>query len=138
MNSVNFGANQFCGPSVISAIAGINTDEAVAVVISTSDRKRKIVTGLYMYELKAAFKELGFECSDVIPSARTVFGCLYSISRSSGNGYYVFMVPGHFIAIELNGEHKFICDNRSKTPVNAAASSRLGMKVNLIIKVTKK
>lgn len=141
MNSVNFGENKFCGPSVMSAIIGITTDEASAVLLSIikrhSPRTRK-VTGVIPRDLKLAFNTYGFSSQDIEVNGYNVFANLHwIINKGNADGYYIFMVPGHYIAVELNGQHKYICDNRSKDPINVSNSARLGQKVVSIFKVVK-
>ena len=48
-----------CGPSAISAIAGIQTHEAAAIIRRLFDRP--VVNGAYMDELAAALAELGWK-----------------------------------------------------------------------------
>lgn len=132
MNEVSFGNNKFCGPSVMSAILGITTDEAAAVISSITGRKK--VAGVYLSDLKKAFESCGCMTADIEVRATTVFGNLFNIKTE---GYYVFMVPGHFIAIEINGSHRYICDNHSRSPINAGSSARLGQKTTHIIRVLK-
>lgn len=134
MENVNFGKNTFCGPSVISAIAGINTDESEAVLKSVIGSNRPI-KGVYTADLKKAFIKLDYEIEDIRLIGRSLFSCLFQLKQ---DGYYIFMVPGHFIAIEVNGNHKYICDNHTKSPINVSNSSRLGQKVDSCFKVVKK
>jgi hypothetical protein len=134
MNEIN-GNNKFCGPSVLSAIAGITTDEAEAIIQSIVG-STKAVRGVYYSDLKKAFHSLKFKTVDVPNiSNHTVFSALYRLHRQDGT--YVFMVPGHFIAIEANGNHKYICDNHTKEPINVSSSARLGMKVLFAFRVFK-
>lgn len=135
MNAIKFGKNQFCGPSAMSAVLGITTDEAENVIQIVTKSKRK-VTGVYEQDLVSAFRYLGHDCQKIEPRAYTVFGNLYHICGV--NGYYIFTVDNHYITIEVNGNHIFICDNHSKVPVRASSSSRLGMRTVSIIKVDKR
>lgn len=129
METVKFGNNTYCGPSVMSAIAGINTDEAARIISSITGKKR--VTGVYEEHLRIAFDLIGFKTEKIQVTANTVFGNLFHLT----NGIYVFTVPGHYIAIEIDGNHRFICDNRTRSPINISASARLSQKVVSIIKV---
>lgn len=133
---INENGNKFCGPSVISAICGISTDHAADVInlIRGKVPIRTKVTGVYMHELKNAFRYLRYNCEDIKYDGR-----LFSFLTSSmAEGIYVIMIPGHFIAIEVNGNHKYICDNHTKEPINAAVSARAMQKVIAVIKVTKR
>lgn len=134
MNSIQLGENKFCGPSVISAICGVTTDEAAAVISSITGKQK--VTGVYPADLKKAFNKLGYSTTDV----KTVGNSLYSVLmflHGKENGMFVFMVPGHFIAIESDGNKKYICDNHTKEPLNIGSSARLGQKVISCFKVVK-
>ena len=134
MNEIDFGNNQFCGPSVLSAITGINTDEAAAVIQSVTG-SYKPVRGVLLKDLMQAFRQLGYKTIEEPWVGSSVFSALYSLHGKDGN--YVFMVPGHFIAIESNGNHKYICDNHTKSPINVSSSARLGMKVAALFRVEK-
>lgn len=134
MNSIQFGNNQFCGPSVLSAICGISTDEAAAVLSSITGKNK--ITGIFIRDLKTAFNHLGYDCLTVAVPNGSLFSTLFYLHGKDGQ--YVFTVPGHFIAIELNGNHKYICDNHTKEPINVGSSARLGMRVQAVLKVEKR
>jgi len=134
MNSIQFGKNQFCGPSVISAICGIGTDEASAILSTITGQKN--IKGVYTSDLIKAFNQLGYDCNSVTIPKGSLFSSLFYLHGKDGT--YVFMVPGHFIAIELNGNHKFICDNHTKEPINVGSSSRLGMRVQSIFRIERR
>ena len=53
------GRARKCGPSAISAIAGIHTHEAASIIRQLFDRKT--VNGVYMDELAAVLIELGWQ-----------------------------------------------------------------------------
>lgn len=137
MNQVTFGQNKFCGPSVMSAICGITTDEAESIIKSITCQKGR-VTGVYEKDLRAAFESIGYKTDKITFVGRSVFAALFHINYTYGNGFFVFTVPGHYIAVELNGNHRYICDNHSKEPINASASSRLGQKAVSVFRVVKK
>jgi hypothetical protein len=131
MNSIQFGANKFCGPSVLSAVLGITTDEASAVLSKVTGRK--IITSVWPLEVVKALQVYGYKSIKINPPASTLFGCL----RSLTDGVYLFYVPGHVVAIEVNGIHRYICDNHTKSTLNAASSSRLMQRVDSIYMVEK-
>lgn len=133
MNKIIFGDNQYCGPSVMSAIAGISTDQAAAVILSITGQRGK-VKGVFTKDLIKAFSRIGYDCT-LQTVNQSVF---YTMMMLNEDGMYVLEVPGHFIAVEVNGIHKFICDNASKEPVNAGVSARLSQKVTQIVKVVKR
>lgn len=134
MNKVNFGKNTFCGPSVISAIAGCTTDEAEALIQSVRGNRKKVV-GAYLSELTEVFRELNYSVSSLRGlENQSIFSSMF---RIRDDGYYVFLIPGHFIAIEVNGNNRFICDNHTKSPINLSNSARLNQKVLGVIRVIK-
>ena len=127
MNKINFGTNQFCGPSVMSAICGITTDEAEAVIQSITKSSKK-VTGVWDSDLKKAFESLKYEITNQSHlHGLSIFKAIFSLQGK--DGYYIFVVGNHFIAIEVNGNH-------TKSPINI--SSRLGQKVIRCFKVARK
>jgi hypothetical protein len=139
MNTIKLGENTFCGPSVISAIAGIDSDEAAALLSSITGKVK--IKAVYLEDLMKALKELGYSSERIRDfNDYSVFKSLFSIR----DGMYVYLVVdsmkekvGHFIAIEVNGSHRYICDNHTKSPINISSSARLGMKVRGMIKVVK-
>lgn len=129
INPIKQGNNTFCGPAVISAITGISTDEAEAVINSVrgkdSDRK---VTGVYNNELSKAFESLGWKAYN-IPGVygRTIYSLMFTMSIP---GVYLFFVSHHVIAIEITiSGRRYIIDNHTKNPLNLSNSARIGQKV---------
>lgn len=136
MNPVTFGANVFCGPAVISAVAGVTTDEA-AKLVQDLRRSSRPVKAMYNSELIQVFSRLGFNTVYLDKyKTSSLFYLLHSVLLEPGT--YVFMVPGHFIAIEINSDgRKYICDNHTKKPLNVTASARLSQKVTCVLRITK-
>lgn len=136
LKPVNTGSNTFCGPAVLSVIDGMNTDEAVAEINAVRHKpKDRKVTGAYLSELVEVLTRRGYK--------HTYFSHLHNnslffvLSVLDQDGMYIVNVPGHFICIEKNGSQRYICDNRSKRPLNAGISSRLQQKAIQIVKVWK-
>ena len=138
LNTINTGENKFCGPSVISAIAGISTDEAEKVINSARnynlDRR---VTGVTNHELNAAFEKLGYKIYHIPGVGRkSIFSLMYSMSAV---GIYLFYVSYHVVAIEISSDGKrYLIDNHSKKPLNLSNSARLGQKVLAVVKLEKR
>ena|SRR3990167_310177 len=131
MNSINFGDNKFCGPAVISAIAGIDTDEAERL-LQELRHTAKPVKGVRTTEIVDVLQKLGFY-TKYIHANRSVF---LMLTLNSEPGYYIFMVPHHFILIEITTDgRRLLVDNHTKEPLNAAMSSRLGQQVWQAIRV---
>lgn len=131
MEIIKFGENKYCGPSVMSAICGITTDEAAAIISGITGKKR--VISVYESHLVAAFHKVGYKTEKLQVTSHTVFGSLFNLK----DGIYVYTVPRHYIAIEVNGNHRYICDNHTKSPINASASARLSQKVVSMFRVWK-
>ena len=133
MNEIQFGKNRYCGPSALSAVLGITTDEAEKLLQKLRNNKRK-VTGVYLYELQSVLNLFGRKATIVEPKGYTVFANLMNLRE---DGYYIFNVKDHFITIEVNGQHRYICDNHSKKPITFSSSSRLMMPCIRVLKVGK-
>jgi hypothetical protein len=59
LHRINQNGNKFCGPSILSALAGIGTREAAAVVRAATGTD-KAVRGTHSGEIRAALAVLGF------------------------------------------------------------------------------
>ena len=134
---INEGNNKFCGPAVLSAIAGITTDEAEKLINSVRNVKEdRKVTGVYNHELNASFEKLGYKVYH-LPSThgRSIYFLMMNISSP---GIYLFYVHGHVVAIEIETSGKrYLIDNNTKSPLNLSSSARLGQKVIGVVKLEK-
>lgn len=135
MQKVKFGANQFCGPAVISSFTGCTTDEAVRLIQQIRGNN-KPVKGAYTLEVVEAFRRLGWSHSYLTHLSNC--GNLFYLLTVLEDGQYLVMVPRHFIAIEVQGNQKFICDNHTRQPLNLTASARLGQSIQQVVKVEKR
>lgn len=129
------GENKYCGPSALSAICNITTDEAERIcqqIVGTN----KPIKGLWPQDLRKAFNSLGYHCMSVnFPRGVSLFNTMFKLS---GNiGMYVFEIPGHFITIEVTESDRYICDNHTRMPINIVNSARLNQKVLSAFKVVK-
>lgn len=135
LNEIIFGENKFCGPSVISALTKISTDDAAERLGKLIGKPAKNITGVTLTDISAVLRELGYNTQlTIIKPSRTLFAVL-SLMKV---GYYVIMVPHHFVAIEATVCDRVIVDNHVRVPINAAVSARLHQKVNAMLKVEKK
>src|SRR5690348_16726944 len=135
MNNIN-GKNQYCGPSVLAAIAGITTDEAEAFLQQSRDDYRP-VKGVWPSEIRTAFSKLGYQTLTVnLPRGTKIFRVTFMLGENSG--IYVFEVPIHVDAIEINGMNRYLCDNHTKEPISISNSARLNQKIQSVVKVIKK
>lgn len=135
LNDIIFGENKFCGPSVISAITKISTDDAAKRLAIHRKCDPKYITGVTLGDLAFVFDELEYKTNlTIIKPSRTLFAVL-SLMKV---GIYVIMVPGHFIAIEATICDRVIVDNHVRVPINAAVSARLHQKVSYMLKVEKR
>src|ERR1035437_9439974 len=131
---VNFGLNQYCGPAVLSALTGESTDRCAAVISAVSGKT--VIKAVQREHLRDALKRLRFDVEETNFSGSTLYGVLYRMHHNDGQ--YVIFIPNHVIAIEVNGDEIFICDNHTKTPLDIKQSSRLTQRVELVWKVQAK
>lgn len=131
MNSIT-GVNKFCGPAVISSIAGISTDEAERMVHELRGNTRK-VKSMYTTEVAEVLKRLGYRAKYL--THLSLCGSIFYLISILEDGLYLVMVPGHFILIEIDGPNRFICDNHTKKPLNVNTSARLMQKVEQVVKI---
>lgn len=135
MNAVAFGKNIYCAPAVISSIAGISTDEAEKIIKQVTGQT-KPVTGVYPSDMREALGRLGFRTRILSDQYRNSnLFCTLSILP---DGLFILSVPGHCVLIEVEGKHRYICDNHTKKPINAAVSARGMQKVVSVIEVEQK
>lgn len=125
LKDINFGINQFCGPAVLSALTGENTDRCAAVISAVSGRKE--IKAVSKEHLKQALSRLKFDVRSTTFSGGTLFGCLFRMKDH--NGLYVLFVPHHVVAVEVRDSQIFICDNHSKSPLDIKQSARLTQRV---------
>lgn len=133
MTEIQFGENTFCGPSAIAALVGCNTDTAefyIQQVIGTTRR----IKGVTNEEIVKTLDLLGYDCERFeIVEDSTLFGSIPYIATR--NGCYLVTIPGHFITLETKGSRVTLLDNHTKTPLNIAASARLGQRIERCWKV---
>lgn len=136
IEEIKQGQNKFCGPAVISAITGITTDEAERVINKVRGYKLDSpVTSIYPSELRAAFEMLGYKTYGIPKSkGRSIY---FLMLNFSSNGVYLFYVPNHVIAIEIDGNKRWLIDNHTKKPLTLGSSARLGQRVDAVVKVEK-
>lgn len=133
LNSVN-GANIFCGPAAISTIAGISTDEA-ARLVQEARYSRQDVRAMYLSEVMSVLNKLGWRTNQIrVPAGTSLF---FFLSTMKEDGYYLLLLPSHFVVIEKLGSQRVFCDNHTKQPMNAASSARNMQEVRAAIKVDK-
>jgi len=133
LQNVQTGENKFCGPAVLSAIAGITTDEAEKLIqsvrknngIPRSDDK---VTGVWAAELNDAFRKLGWKVNN-LPNmyGKSVYFIMTVITKPA---FYLFYVHRHVVAIEISTDGKrYLIDNHTKQPISVGNSARISQKV---------
>lgn len=134
---VNTVENTFCGPAVISSIAGISTDEAAKLINQVRhvapDTK---VIGVFNHELREVFRGLGYKTEDMRDFyGQSIYSSMFSLNNA---GIYLFYVPGHVIVIEIADDGKrYLVDNHTKKPLNLGVSSRLGQRVKWVTRISK-
>lgn len=131
LNTIVFGVNEYCGPSVLSALTGKTTDECAEVISHLTGRN--VIKGVQMDVLIKALERLRFDCEKMNVPAHTVFGTLNAISGV--NGLYIIGVPGHVVAVEVAHPKIYLIDNHTKQAISASASARLSQKVDGLYRV---
>lgn len=134
LKDINFGLNQYCGPSVLSALTGESTDRCAAVISAVSGRKE--IKGVQTAHLMEAFRRLRFDTIKIDSIGRTLYGTLLKLSDN--DGFYIVIVPHHFVAIEIINNQIYLVDNHSKSPLLANSSARLSQKVEAVYRITPK
>lgn len=134
LKEVNFGLNQYCGPSVLSALTGESTDRCAAVISAVSGRQE--IKAVQVEHLLEAFRRLRFTTEKIEVPGTTLYGKLLALSNK--DGMYVVLVPHHVVAIEVNNKEIYLVDNHSKAPLPANSSARLMQKVEGVYKVSRK
>lgn len=129
LKDINFGMNQYCGPSVLSALTGKSTDECASVISSISGKAQ--ITFVEINHLLAALKRLRFTIETIKPVGNSLYANLVSLKP----GMYVIIVPRHVIAVEATESERYLIDNHTKRAINAASSARLMQTVQQIWKV---
>ena len=135
LKEINFGLNQFCGPSVVSALTGKSTDECASVIMSITGRAE--VRAVNIKDLIAAFGRLRFDMIEINKTAYSLYGNLNALSAKQG--MYIIVVPKHVVAAEVTEDNKiYLVDNHSKSPLPAEGSARLSQKCEAVYKITEK
>lgn len=133
LKDINFGLNQYCGPSVLSSLTGESTDRCAAVISAVSGKKEiKAVQKTHIVE---ALKRLRFSVEN-LDGGSTLFGVINRLHDK--DGMYIIFVPSHVVAIEVKNEEIYICDNHTKTPIDIRQSARLTQRVDSVLKVVAK
>ncbi len=135
LKEINFGINQFCGPSVMSALTGRSTDECASIISSVSGRQE--IRAVSTQHLVEAFKRLKF---DMIEINRVGYSLFANLSHyASKPGMYIVMVPKHVVAVEVTADnHLFLVDNHSKQPLPAEGSARLSQRCEAVYSIIKR
>lgn len=134
LNAVDFGNNKYCGPSVMSILTGIDTDEAERLLRLATGRYN--ITGVQPQEMKMALL-LMEPPWDMVSVAMPLNSSLYFTLTQlyKVDGLYIIGVPGHVITIEVKERKIYLCDNHTKTPIPAGNSARLSQHVTGVYKI---
>ncbi len=110
LHSVKRNGNNYCGPSAISALTGLDTKQAAQLIRDTS-RGSGAIKGTYTHEVRDALQSVGIVMSTVYERSPDVIGQrvedyihspyihLMSVDSSRSDG-------GHWV---LAGQGKFVC-----------------------------
>lgn len=135
LNEIKLGINQHCGPAVISALTGRDTDECAEAIKAATGKTT--VTGTSIGDLIKTLEKLRFTTEKIKVNNDSLYSAILHLSDSE-NAAYIIGVPKHWIAIEVKDKKVYLVDNTSKAPFNAGASARLTQQVDTILKVVPK
>jgi hypothetical protein len=127
------GLNTFCGPAVLSALTGRSTDECASVIQAITGQTT--IKGVYVRDMVRALNKLKFDIVHV-DGGRTLYGTIIRLSNQ--DGFYIIVVPHHYVALEVVNKQAYLIDNHSKQPLIASSSARLMQRVEQVLKVIKK
>lgn len=95
---INKNPNRYCGPSVISAIAGIGTNEAAAYIRHANQEKLRVV-GTSHDEMKAALALLGYSATEHSFAAGLTVGNLMR-SGAATKDVYLVATSRHWLLVQ--------------------------------------
>lgn len=136
MNVNNFDSfNIYCGPAVLSIFTNARVDDCAEEVMKVN--KSFKVKGVYPGDLMKAGEAMGLEFKH-IPSftGRSIFWAGTVLVKLPPSQYLVATTK-HYVALEVRDGNLYLCDNHSKSEIELQNSSRLGMKIENVWKVTK-
>lgn len=136
LRDINFGENQYCGPSALSAITGLGTDECASMLSRITGRAK--IVGIGITDMLQALHTWRYttEWIKALNGASLYF--TLTVLHAKGDGIYLVQVPGHYITIEIKDKQPYICDNHTRSPINAASSARLMQNIVYVYKVVAK
>lgn len=134
INAVRTGTNIYCGPAVLSIATGFSTDHCARLINKARGKSSYYeVTSCYMAELIQVLENEDYEV-EVLKAEGSLY---WNLSTIKQDGIYIVATKTHFVALEINGNNRFLCDNHTKTPIRAANSARLGQEVVQLTRVWK-
>lgn len=141
LNTVkNETTNKYCGPGIISAITGLDTD-TIEKEIQFLRKNSKPVGPVYLMEVRSILLLHKFSTKQVAAIRGTLF---YNLQMGSYKpGLYIFHLHLHVVGIEIEDLYSddkrkrsiYFIDNIVRQPINAGAAARLGDRVLEVFKV---
>jgi hypothetical protein len=100
LHKIKQNGNQYCGPSAISAIAGIGTREAAAIIRENSDKERIRFT--HANEVGGALAKLGYGTVKVGPYERKQRYTLrqWAMDHARDDGVYLVASGKHWVLVQ--------------------------------------
>lgn len=135
LHDINFGINEYCGPVVLSALTGLSTDRCAAAISAVTGQK-SAVKGTDRRVLVEVLKRLRFDVVETNIIGMTLYGVLFKLPKE--DGFYIIHLPKHVVAVEVQKDNIYLCDNHSKHPIDIRHSARLLQKVEKVLKVIPK
>jgi hypothetical protein len=97
---INQNGNKYCGPSAISAIAGIGTKEAAAILREETDKEA--IKGTHGHEVVKALYKLGFDSKLVgqYPRGKRVNLRQWAKDHARGDDVFLVAAGNHWVLVQ--------------------------------------
>jgi hypothetical protein len=115
------GRNGYCGPGVISALTGVTTDEAAALLRLQTGRKQ--IRGVTPNELLPTLRNLGFwteRFQIFAEDTDLTLGEWLEVHTASWTGAYLITTQGHW---QLVAGEDVVC-SKNRVPINWRAMKK--------------
>lgn len=115
LHQVKRDTNKFCGPAAISAIAGIWTSEAAALLRELTGKRS--IKGTYAHEVLIVLCNLGYSCCEIEVLEDETLGQWLKTFPRDYNRLYLIAAAHHWQVVSLD---KYVC---SKTIIPVSLSN---------------
>lgn len=112
------GRNKYCGPAAVSAVAGVSTDRAAALMRHKGGRRS--IRGAFNHEVLGAFRYLGWDniMTDSFRKGRRPTLARWLDGDRCRKSAYLVNVTGHYVVVRGD----WFADSRQREPVHVDAA----------------